>query len=55
MGRIPVVRAELVKAVALLMNCPRRTPKVVTAIDSAIDLAASCGLIIPTVDGKYTV
>lgn len=51
----PVVRAELVKAVALLMNCPRRTPKVVTAIDSAIDLAASCGLIIPTVDGKYTV
>lgn len=51
----PVVRAELVKAVALLMNCPRRTPKVVTAIDSAIDLAASCGLIIPTVDGKYTI
>ena len=51
----PVDRAELVKAVAALMNCPRRTPKVVAAIDSAIDLAASCGLIIPTVDGKYTV
>ena len=48
-------RAGLVKAVSALMNCPRRTPKVVAAIGRALELAVSEGLVIPTVEGNYTV